>query len=161
MAQPRTSVRLSTDEAWQLVAESHTGIFVTLRADGVPIATPMWFAVLDRQIYVQTPKQSKKVARLRRDPRVSFLVESGERWAELRAVHITGQAEFVDDPTTHARVAAEMERKYTRFRTGRAAMPDATRRHYETPFVLIRVAPDEHIISWDNRKLRDRRLDRS
>ncbi len=147
------SVRLQPDEAWQFLTEGHTGILVSLRADGVAIATPMWFAALDRQIYVRTPARSKKVGRLRRDPRVSFLVEAGERWAELRAVHVTGRAEFVDDAETLERISAEMDRKYERFRTARATMPAATRRHYETPFVLIRIVPDAHLISWDNRKL--------
>jgi PPOX class probable F420-dependent enzyme len=148
------SVRLSADEAWQFATEAHTGILVTLRRDGVPIATPMWFAVLDRQIYVQTPARSRKVARLRRDPRVSFLVEAGERWAELRAVHFTGRADVVDDPETLRRVTAEMERKYAGFRTARESMPEATRRHYATAFALVRIVPDTHVISWDNRKLR-------
>ena len=149
----RPSVRLSAEEAWELVTEAHTGIFVTLRRDGLPIALPTWFAVLDRQIYLQTPARSKKVARVRRDPRVSFLVEAGERWAELRAVHLIGRAELVDDQDALARVAAEMERKYARFRTARAAMPETTRRHYETAFVLIRIVPEVPFLSWDNRKL--------
>ena len=34
---------------------------------------------------------------IERDPRVSFLVEEGERWAELQAVQINGHAEFVED----------------------------------------------------------------
>jgi len=28
---------------------------------------------------------------------VSFLVESGEAWRELRAVHVSGRAEVIDD----------------------------------------------------------------
>ncbi|MGH7894309.1 MAG: pyridoxamine 5'-phosphate oxidase family protein [Candidatus Binatia bacterium] len=148
------SVRLTTDEAWALLRDAHTGILVTLRRDGVPIATPMWFAALDGYVYVRTPARSKKVGRLRRDARVTFLVEEGERWAELRAVHFTGRAEIVgDDPDLVARVDAELDRKYTRFRTARAAMPDPTRRHYETTFALIRVVPDPAPITWDNRKL--------
>jgi PPOX class probable F420-dependent enzyme len=154
VAPQRTSVRLSADEAWTFVTQGHTGILVTLRRDGVPIATPMWFAVLDRQIYVQTPARAKKVARLRHDPRVSFLVEAGERWAELRAVHVTGRAELVHDDDILQRVTTEMVRKYAPFRTAHAAMPEATRQHYETPFSLIRIVPDPHVISWDNRKLR-------
>lgn len=153
MAQQRVSVRLSSDEAWQFIEAGHTGILVTLRRDGVSIALPMWFAVLDRQIYVQTPLRSKKVARLRRDARVSFLVEAGERWAELRAVHFTGRAEFVTDQDTVQRVGAAMDRKYARFRTVRTDMPEMTRRHYETAFTLIRIVPDAHFISWDNRRL--------
>lgn len=153
MAQQRRSVRLSPDEAWKFIEEGHTGILITLRRDGVPIALPMWFAVLDRQIYVQTPKRSKKVARLRRDPRVGFLVEAGERWAELRAVHVTGRAELVEDEATLQRVHGEMDRKYATFRTAQADMPEPTRKHYETQFVLIRLVPDDHVISWDNRRL--------
>lgn len=153
MAARQNSVRLSSAEAWHFVSEAHTGILITLRRDGVPIATPMWFAVIDRHIYLQTPLRSRKVARLRHDPRVSFLVEAGERWAELRAVHFTGRAEVVDDADLLRQVTTEMERKYAAFRTARAAMPESTRRHYATPFALIRVVPDAHVISWDNRKL--------
>lgn len=147
------SVRLEAEEAWRLVAGAHTGIVVTLRRDGVAIALPMWFVALDRQIYVRTPGGSKKMARLRRDPRVSFLVEEGEPWAELRAVHLTGRAEVVTDADLIVRVAEEMERKYTGFTTARAEMPGATRRHYEQQFVFLRIVPDDRLISWDNRKL--------
>ena len=149
----RGTVRLGSDEAWHFITQGHTGILTTLRRDGVPIALPMWFAVLDRQIYAQTPQRSKKVGRLRRDPRVSFLVKAGEGWAELRAVHVTGRAEFIDDAQTVRRVSAEMDRKYARFRTARVDMPEMTRRHYETQFALIRIVPDPHFISWDNRRL--------
>jgi len=147
------SVRLEAEEAWQLVAAAHTGILVTLRRDGVPIALPMWFVALDRQIYVRTLTRSKKMARVRRDPRVSFLVEEGERWAELRAVHLTGRVEVVADGSLVGRLEQEMQRKYAGFTTARAAMPGATRRHYEQQFAFLRIVPDERFISWDNRKL--------
>jgi PPOX class probable F420-dependent enzyme len=153
MIRRRSSVRLESDEAWRLITESHTGILVTLRSDGTPIALPMWFAVLDRHVYLQTPARSTKVARVRRDPRVAFLVEAGERWAELRAVLLTGRAEIVEDPETLARIGAAMDHKYARFRTARTAMPEATRRHYETAFVTIRVVPDGRVVSWDNRRI--------
>ena len=80
------SIRLSEDEAWDVISASHTGILTTLRRDGSPIALPVWFAVVDRTVCMRTPRRTKKVARVRRDPRASFLVESGERWAELVAV---------------------------------------------------------------------------
>src|SRR5690606_22581477 len=84
------SVRLSSDEAWDVLAHAHTGILTSLRRDGRPITLPVWFAVLERRIYVSGPATAKRHARVRRDPRVAFLVESGERWAELRAVHVSG-----------------------------------------------------------------------
>ena len=148
------TIRLTSEEAWALVTNAHTGIFVTLRSDGTPIALPMWFVVLDGAIYVHTPRRSKKVARIRRNPRASFLVEEGERWAELRAVHLTGRAEIVEDAAVLERFRAVADAKYTAFRTPRAAMPERTRQRAETiESVLVRIVPDAHVLSWDNRKL--------
>jgi nitroimidazol reductase NimA-like FMN-containing flavoprotein (pyridoxamine 5'-phosphate oxidase superfamily) len=147
------SVRLSPDEVWAVVEASHTGIFTSLRRDGVPVALPIWFVVLERRIYVSGPATAKRVARVRRDPRVSFLVESGKRWAELRAVHLTGQARVVTEPRLLARVAAALDAKYARFRTQRTAMPAATRARYEVTLATIEITPDEHILSWDNARL--------
>ena len=90
-------VRLEADEAWAVLSSAHTGILTTLRRDGMPIALPVWFVVLDRTICVSVPARTKKVARVRHDPRASFLVESGLAWADLEAVHLTGSVEEVDD----------------------------------------------------------------
>ncbi len=147
-------VRLTADEAWRVLEAAHTGILTTLRADGMPIALPVWFVALDRRIYLGTPSNTKKVARLRRDRRASFLVESGERWAELRAVHLTGHARFVTDPELTGRVNERFAAKYASFATPRAAMPEATRRHYEAgKRMLIEITADERILSWDNARL--------
>jgi hypothetical protein len=40
------------------------------------------------------------------------------------------------------------------FRTQRTVMPPATRVHYDVKFATIEVIPDEHILSWDNARLR-------
>ena len=147
------SVRLSPDEAWAAVEAGHTGIFTSLRRDGTPIALPIWFVVLERRIYLSGQARAKRVARIRRDPRVSFLVESGERWAELRAVHLTGRARVVTDPELLARVAVSLDAKYRAFRTPRAAMPAATRAHYEGRLATIEITPDMRMLSWDNARL--------
>jgi len=147
------SVRLSPDEAWAVLEASHTGMFTSLRHDGVPITLPIWFVVLDRRIYVSGPATTKRVARVRRDPRVSFLVESGRHWAELRAVHLTGRAHIVTDPEMLARVAAALDAKYALFRTQRTAMPGATRAHYEVARATIEIVPDARMLSWDNARL--------
>ena len=60
---PPVSVRLSDDEAWEVLRTAHTGILTTLRRDGSPIAVPVWFVVEDRIIYVTGPETSKKFVR--------------------------------------------------------------------------------------------------
>jgi hypothetical protein len=96
------------------------------------------------------------VRRIRRDPRASFLVEAGELWADLHAVHLTGRAEVLEGaeeerlaPTVDALIAA----KYDAYRTPLELMPEETRRVYLTPQALIRFVPDRRMLNWDNRKL--------
>jgi PPOX class probable F420-dependent enzyme len=146
------SVRMTEDEAWSAIGGSHTGIFTTLRRDGMPIALPVWFVVLDRTIGLAAPSRTKKVARLRHDPRASFLVESGERWAELRAVHLTGTVEVVEDEAVIRRIDDALDEKYAAFRTARAAMPEKTQQHYAGR-TFLRFRPDARILSWDNSRL--------
>ena len=146
------SIRLSADEAWEVLAAAHTGILTTLRRDGMPITLPMWFVALDRTICFSAPSRTKKVARLRHDPRAAFLVESGARWAELRAVHLTGRVEEVIDDGVAARIADLMDTKYAAYRTDAGAMPDATRAHYSAR-TTFRLVPDERVLTWDNARL--------
>jgi nitroimidazol reductase NimA-like FMN-containing flavoprotein (pyridoxamine 5'-phosphate oxidase superfamily) len=147
------SPRMTDDEIWEMVTDAHTGIMTTLRRDGVPIALPVWFVCLDRRLYVRT--RGKKLLRIAHDPRSSFLVETGERWADLQAVHLTGVAEIVDlDAELAGRFRDEMDRKYAAFRTEAAAMPQATAEHYAaTMNGVVRFTPDARVLNWDNRKL--------
>jgi PPOX class probable F420-dependent enzyme len=148
-------VRLDEDEAWDVVGRSHTGIFTSLRADGFPVALPVWFVVVDRRVWIAGPATTAKFTRVRRDPRVSFLVESGERWAELRAVQFTGRA-VVDEAPDWEAVDALFDTKYAGFRTPRAEMPESARRRYDAARSLIRITPEGGYVSWDNSRLEGR-----
>ena len=119
----------------------------------MPSALPVWFVALDERIYVGTPTHTKKVVRVRRDPRVSFLVESGARWAELVGVHLTGRARIVEEPDLLARVADALHEKYRTYRTAHEAMPEATRRYYDVARAVLEIMPDERILTWDNSRL--------
>src|SRR6185437_15119903 len=130
------SLRLSPEEAWDVLDRSHTGIFTTLRADGSPVALPVWFVTLERTICVGAPAGTKKILRVRRDPRASFLVESGERWAQLQAVHISGRVEIVTDEALAAQVGRALDEKYQAFRTASSSMPQATQKHYAQRTIL-------------------------
>jgi PPOX class probable F420-dependent enzyme len=147
------SIRLGVDEAWVALDRAHTGVLTTLRRDGVPISLPVWFVALDRRIYVGGPAHTRKFARIAHDPRVSFLVESGERWVDLLGVHLTGIARVIEDAALVERVAAALDAKYGAFRMAREEMPGATREHYETVTTTIEITPDDRILSWENARL--------
>ncbi|MEO2169154.1 MAG: pyridoxamine 5'-phosphate oxidase family protein [bacterium] len=148
------SVRLDDAEVQEFLSHAHTGILTTLRASGAPISLPIWFVALDGFIYIQTPSRAKKAVRIRRDPRVAFLVESGVRWAELKAVHLSGRARFTDDEDELKRVSEAMMEKYQSFRTARANYPSDTRKHYSDDRLTIRIEPEGPVLSWDNAKIR-------
>jgi Pyridoxamine 5'-phosphate oxidase len=146
-AQP--SIRLSIDEAWEFVASARTGIMTTLRRDGMPIAMPLWYVAHERSIYVST--RGKKLVRLRNDPRASFLVETGEKWAELKAVHFTGRVDLAPvDPDLSKLLSRMSEEKYRAFRTPASQMPESATRTYSTSMKWIRFIPDDRVLSWDN-----------
>jgi nitroimidazol reductase NimA-like FMN-containing flavoprotein (pyridoxamine 5'-phosphate oxidase superfamily) len=151
--QKKPSPRMTPEEIWEFVTDAHTGILTTLRRDGVPIALPLWFACLDQHIYLST--RGRKLQRIANDPRASFLVESGDRWADLKGVHLTGTAEIVEiDGDLAASFRAEIARKYAASRATSTEMPAATEKHYRTAMGgIVRFTPDARILNWDNAKL--------
>ena len=150
-------VTFSDGELWQFLDDTHTGILTTLRADGWPVALPVWFVTADHHIYVRTPARTRKVAHVRRDPRVCFTAEAGVTWGELRAVVLTGRAEVLPDGDERNSIFGLVAEKYGGFGIPVDEVPAATIRHYDTESAVIRIAPDAHSVSWDNRKLRRRK----
>jgi PPOX class probable F420-dependent enzyme len=148
------SVRLTDDEAWERLAAAHTGIFTTLRADGRPVPLPVWFAVLDRRVYLRTPGGSAKVHRIRHDSRCALLVESGHRWVELAAVLVQGRAVLVEDETERAAAAEVIGAKYDGYGVPADRVPQATLDHYADDRALIRIDPEPPLVTWDNARLR-------
>jgi nitroimidazol reductase NimA-like FMN-containing flavoprotein (pyridoxamine 5'-phosphate oxidase superfamily) len=144
---------MDRDELWEWVSEHHTGIFITLRQDGTPIALPLWYVVIDRLLY--THSGGKKLARIRNNDRASVLIESGERWVDLKAVHMTGRIRPLE-PTEERwdRVHDALDAKYAAYRFASSEMPTDTAQKYATDGrVYLEFTPDDRILNWDNSKL--------
>lgn len=150
---PRPRVRLEEAEAWAFLEAGHTGILTSLRRDGAPIALPVWYVVQDRSVFVGGPAVTKKFARMRRDPRVSFLVERGVAWRELAGVQINGRAEFVDDAAERARIHEALDRKYAAFRHDASTLPREVAQRYASERLVVGIRAEGRILSWDNAKL--------
>jgi PPOX class probable F420-dependent enzyme len=146
-------VHLTADEAWDFVTGSTTAIVSTLRRDGFPVTLPVWFVVIDREVYLRTRATSTKVTRVRHDDRAAVLVEAGERWAELKAVSFTARARIVTDKTLRATVLRLLGDKYRGRRQSRSTLPEATVRHYATAEAIIRLTPTGKLLTWDNAKI--------
>lgn len=145
------SIRLSDDEAWTFIQAGHTGILSTLRADGYPIALPIWFVVHEDRIYTRTPVAASKVKRIRRDARGSFLVEHGLHWRELQAVVVPVEASVVDDTELAELIFQKLDAKYEDFRS--ANQPESVKRHYAENHAIV-LRPTGPFVTWDNTRLR-------
>ena len=60
----------------------------------------MWYGLLDGRVCFETKAKSQKAVNLRRDPRISFSVEAGESYDQLRGVEVEGLATIIDDASS-------------------------------------------------------------
>jgi nitroimidazol reductase NimA-like FMN-containing flavoprotein (pyridoxamine 5'-phosphate oxidase superfamily) len=144
-------VRMTAEEVAEFLAAADVGILSTLRRDGSPIGLPMWFVVVDGDVCFRTRGTGRKVERIDRDARVSFVVDTGAAWRELASVVVNGRAERAD-PALAARIEAALTEKYAGRGVPEAA-PQRTRQHYDVPTVHYRIVPASPPLTWDNSKL--------
>ena len=65
---------------------------------GHPHVVAMWYTVLDGRPAFWTFARSQKIQNLRRDDRITGLVEAGDEYTELRGVELSGGAGSIEDP---------------------------------------------------------------
>jgi PPOX class probable F420-dependent enzyme len=144
---------MTEDELRTFVEDARTIILCSHGPEGFPHPMPMWFIVDDEgAIRMTTFAKSQKVRNLQRDPRVSLLVEAGERYEELRGVVLYGRAEVTEetDRVLETLMAVSALHQPAELMAAEA-MRDAMRKQ-AAKRVEIRVKPDR-IVTWDHRKL--------
>jgi PPOX class probable F420-dependent enzyme len=109
----RAQIVMSDSEIAEVVDNNRTGTLATVGPDGQPHLTAMWYGVVDGEIWLETKAKSQKAVNLRRDSRVSFLLEDGQTYDTLRGVSFEGVAEIVDDPEAIFRVGVSVWERYT------------------------------------------------
>jgi PPOX class probable F420-dependent enzyme len=146
----RNQIIMTEGEIAEFLAPARNLQVATINQDGTPHLVTMYYAVIDGKIVFWTYRKSQKVLNLRRDPRITVLVEDGKEYGELRGVQITGRATLSED---HDAVMAVGERLFVRYFGD--DLDDAARAGVEASAakrVSITVEPD-HIVSWDHTKL--------
>jgi PPOX class probable F420-dependent enzyme len=121
----------------------------TVGPDGTPHLVAMWYAVLDGQIWFETKSRAQKTVNLRRNPRITCMIEDGLTYDTLRGVSIEGTGVVVDDPDALWKVGVNVFERYT------GPYSDEMKPFVETMLnkrVAVRVDV-ERIRSWDHRKL--------
>jgi PPOX class probable F420-dependent enzyme len=153
MANQRADVAMSADEVTAFLTGGRILVMVTFGPDGLPDPVPMWYVVdAEGRIAMRTYAASQKIVNLRRDPRVSGLVEDGERYDELRGVQLTGKMELVDDPEMIADTMVGVLRKYEGLTTDDVPAARTAALARAPKQMGMRLVP-ERVVSWDHGKL--------
>lgn len=133
-------------EIQRLFWDRRTAVLCSHLPDGHIHAVAMWFVVEGSELVFTTKAKSQKVRNLRRDPRATVLVESGDTYSELRGVEMLGHVAIVDDPAEVRRGVALLADAYG------AAASDLSLGERARNRVILRFSP-ERVTSWDHSKL--------
>ena len=145
----RELIRMSDEEIRVFLEEQRTLQVATIDHDGWPHLVAMWYALISDEVVFWTYARSQKAINLRRDARLTCLVETGVRYEELRGVQIKGNAVLSDDRAAVQRVGEVIWERYT------GPLNENTRPMVEAQAakrVAVFVKPVE-VVSWDHRKL--------
>jgi PPOX class probable F420-dependent enzyme len=101
-----------TDSEWRafVSAGTRTGKVATVRTDGAPHVTPVWFLLDGDDLVFTTGADTVKGKALRRDPRVTLCVDDDR--PPYAFVVLTGRAAISEDPGELRRWATELAGRY-------------------------------------------------
>ena len=146
----RDQIRMTDTEISAFLDQQRSLQVASINKDGSPHLVTMWYGFIDGNIVFWTYAKSQKVANLRRDPRISCLVESGLKYEELKGVSITGRGEISDDREYVQQVGAAVLPRYNM-----VEIDDGVREVLQrmgAKRVAITIHPSK-VVSWDHTKL--------
>lgn len=132
-----TRINLSENEITRVVeqflAKQPNLILATLRRDGVPQLSPVWYLWRDNAFFISTNVKTAKWSNLLRDPRCSGLIDG----PEAKYVYISGAAEL-DDGDVYD-ITEELVRRYKSEEELGPYMEEIYRNAHRT---IIRLVPE-------------------
>jgi PPOX class probable F420-dependent enzyme len=145
------AIAMTADERDQFLVEQRTCRVGTIRGDGAPHVTPLWFAWDGTSLWLTSLVKSQRWTDLLRDGRVSVVVDAGEDFTELRGVELQGRAVPVGEAPRTGEPLAELDEPERLFADKYAG----GRVHHDGRHAWLRITP-EKIQSWDFRKAMSR-----
>ncbi len=151
MASRRNQIEMTPLEVEQFLCGRYVMNIATNGPNGYPHLVAMWFAMIDGKPVFWTFGKAQKVMNLRRDARITALVETGEDYNELRGVELVGTARLVEDHEEIVRIGALVAQKYSGdIAVGPEGMQFIDMQAHKRIGVVIDV---EKTVTWDHTKL--------
>lgn len=146
----RDQIKMTEAEVQAFLQEQRTMSIATIGRDGRPHVVAMWYAFLDGLPSFWTFAKSQKVVNLRRDPRITCMVEAGDSYDQLRGVELVARAEIIEDAAEVQEFGVAEFERYQNMEVTEALMPQVQRMANKRVVVKIHT---ERVVSWDHRKL--------
>ena len=141
---------MTDEEVDAFLHERQTMNIATFGPDGNIHLVAMWYGFVDGKPAFETFTKSQKIKNLRRDPRITVLVEDGEEYEHLRGVELVGTAEVTEDPAVVMPVARSVVERYFPVDKPEDAEVIAVGLAHKRSAVIIHA---EKVVSWDHNKL--------
>jgi PPOX class probable F420-dependent enzyme len=146
----RAEIKMTEEEIDEFLQGRHTMSIATMNHDGTIHLVAMWYGFLEGAPAIETKTKSQKVQNLRRDPRMSVLVEDGESYDQLRGVELVGTGEIIDDPERMFELGISVFERYQGGKYTEEMRPIVEVMLNKRVVVKLHV---DKVVSWDHRKL--------
>ena len=145
----RSQITMSEAEIREFLAGRHTMNVATYNHDGTIHLVAMWYGFLGEAPAFWTYGKSQKILNLKRDPRITCLVETGDVYEQLKGVELVGKGVVLEDRSTVEEIGRDV---YTRYwgELNDAAAGGVSAMGAKRFAVRIDV---EKTVSWDHSKL--------
>jgi PPOX class probable F420-dependent enzyme len=151
----RDQIRMTAAELASFLDEQRVLTCASIGPDGRPHLMPLWFVPDDGELLAWTYAASQKAVNLRRDPRATLQVESGESYEELRGVMFEADTELIEGPEQIAAVGLRLTLRYAPGELSAEEAPPELRDFVAAQArkrVALRFRPTK-TVSWDHGKL--------
>lgn len=145
----RANIKMTDEEIDAFLNEQRTMSMATIGHDGGIHLVAMWYGFVDGVVGFETKGKSQKVKNLRRDKRLTVLVEDGLKYEELRGVELAGWGEVIEDPDQLFQLGISVFERY------QGPYTEEMKPFVDVMLnkrVLVKLHTDR-VVSWDHRKL--------
>jgi Pyridoxamine 5'-phosphate oxidase len=151
MASKRSQIMMTDEEVLAYLESERVLNVATIGPTGHPHLVAMWYAMVGGNAVFWTFSKSQKIVNLRRNAKMTGLVESGETYDQLRGVELRGRGVIVDDYDAVLDIGKAVGVKYNGpSALGDSALPFLEAQATKRIGVIFEI---EHVASWDHTKL--------
>lgn len=154
----RDAIRLSAEEIEKYLDEQRVIQVASIGPNGRPHLAPLWFVVHPAgtgerpAVATWTYAKSQKALNLRRLPQATVLIESGDRYSQLRGLSMECDVEILDDYDSVVEIGVGLVDRYgAQYEQERGVMVAAFEAQARKRVGLVLRATK--VLTWDHSKL--------